>query len=1028
MPVDRGHFGRGQLSNLQHASGIGGLSGCLHTAFGEVVARQPDAPAIVGARQSLSFGRLNQLSDRLALNLIKAGVQPGDIVPVLLPRSLELAVAILGILKAGGAYAIAGPGWDTKRIQLSCEMVQARVAIGQSSVPVNVTIPLLPIDLSDETPGHGLPSEQSLTALTGQSPACVFFSSGTTGHAKGVLASHGAIARLFAPSSVLPFSSRSVIPISSNPSWDAFALEFWAPLLLGGTGIMIEQAFLAPDVMRHCVALHGANCAWLTSSLFNLVMDEDPDALNDLDFVVTGGERVSLRHVAAFCRRFPSKQLINGYGPVENTVFTTAHPVRWEDIEAGDIPIGRPVPQTEVLIMDGSRECAVGEIGEICTSGAGLALTYLGRSDKADAGFGILDQKAGPSKRVYRTRDIGFRDPDGVIHYIGRMDRQVKLRGMRIDTAALEQDIELADPSVGRCRIVAVRNESGEVTELVAFHVPPEPVEPIDIENLRQRLKGDVCPTMLIPLSEFPYTENGKLNETALLERLHRPVKDLRDVAMDRRASAEFERVIAGMLDDLLGSDPDTLHNNLFARGGSSLDAARLSARLSRAFGFQVSLSDVLSHPSPIDLAQHLRSYSVENVLGMRNGASNKHNALSAIQTGFLVRQLLDPSDTSSNCPLLWHLPMRLSPEMLTYAIKRVAHDQPALSANFELGSLPTMTCREVRSTNFHRISGVADALDARKQVEEFLFRPLEPLAGNLWNVAYADVPGENTAFLGIAVHHIVFDGSSEIILAKALSTALSAGSADQPHINPPRKPPGWKAVPLHAAAQDVEQSLKLAAVPPLDWGPVSLGSRTPWLDPFELPPEITCRIAAIAEGIGVPQIAVLLGAWGSALLDTTNQPIATVGVPVNLRQPETAGELVHCQLGMAAVPLRQCSRPSITERIWEASEAFRAALVHLDLLWVPPAFWSAAYSGRHFPYQTILTLHDAVSRDLSINGQTARFIRSPPRGAVSDLTLDIWRDTSGAWTGHTAFDPQLVDRSIAKAIVTRFIDVLGRV
>ncbi|MGW4176392.1 AMP-binding protein [Streptomyces rubiginosohelvolus] len=346
--------------------------------------------------------------------------------------------------------------------------------------------------------------------VSSDAPACVFFTSGTTGRPKGVLSPHRATARLVRPDTFARFGPATVIPLAAALPWDAFSLELWAALLSGGTSLVVDEPYLSGQALREAVAVHGADTVWLTSSLLNMVVDEDPDAFLGLAQVITGGERLSVPHVRAFVRRHPGIALINGYGPVESTVFATTHRITEADCDLpGGIPVGRPVPGTRIHVID----------GEICVAGDGLALRYLGEPELTEAKFPLV-RVDGEDVRVYRTGDLGRLDENGVLHYGGRADRQVKVRGHRVEPAEVERRIQDLLPAVRDCRVVAHRNAAGNTEGLVAFCVPERPGDPLSgaAATLAAELVAYQRPDAVLAVAGFPLTAQGKLDERALLD------------------------------------------------------------------------------------------------------------------------------------------------------------------------------------------------------------------------------------------------------------------------------------------------------------------------------------------------------------------------------------------------------------------------------------------------------------------------------------------------------------------------------
>ncbi|MFE3662109.1 AMP-binding protein [Streptomyces sp. NPDC059164] len=505
----------------------------LHGAVARWAARTPAATAVVHGAHRLSYAELDRAAGERAASLARRGVVAGDLVPVLLPRGAELIVSVLAVLKLGAAYALLDPAWPDGRIREVTDRLGARLIVtadpecARSGLPVwspagaaaeaPATVPVPAGHAASCHPSAAVAGEVSLHPpgpaggeVSSDAPACVFFTSGTTGRPKGVLSPHRATARLVRPDTFARFGPDTVIPLAAALPWDAFSLELWAALLSGGTSLVVDEPYLSGQALREVVAVHGADTVWLTSSLLNMVVDEDPDAFLGLAQVITGGERLSVPHVRAFVRRHPGIALINGYGPVESTVFATTHRITEADCDLpGGIPVGRPVPGTRIHVID----------GEICVAGDGLALRYLGEPELTEAKFPRV-RVDGEDVRVYRTGDLGRLDENGVLHYRGRADRQVKVRGHRVEPAEVERRIQELLPAVRDCRVVAHRNAAGNTEGLVAFCVPERPGDPLSgaAATLAAELVAYQRPDAVLAVAGFPLTAQGKLDERALLD------------------------------------------------------------------------------------------------------------------------------------------------------------------------------------------------------------------------------------------------------------------------------------------------------------------------------------------------------------------------------------------------------------------------------------------------------------------------------------------------------------------------------
>jgi non-ribosomal peptide synthetase component F len=294
------------LSSHLPASGI-------HEVMADIARLRPTAVALVQGDRSRTYQGLDAAASAWAARLGKAGVTKGSLVPILMPRGIELVTSILAVLKLGAAYALCDPTWPDQRLEEVVGQLGAHVLVtDRDGVGRTGLAAWLPPE-GERRP----PDDFRAVTVAGTDPACVFFTSGTTGRPKGVLSPHRATTRLFHPEGFLPFGPDTVMPLAAALPWDAFSLELWAALLNGGTSVIVDELYLSAQSLRDGIARCGVQTVWLTSSLFNMIVDEDLEAFDGLRTVITGGERLSASHVRTFLREHPGIRLVNGYGPVD---------------------------------------------------------------------------------------------------------------------------------------------------------------------------------------------------------------------------------------------------------------------------------------------------------------------------------------------------------------------------------------------------------------------------------------------------------------------------------------------------------------------------------------------------------------------------------------------------------------------------------------------------------------------------------------------------------------------------------------
>jgi amino acid adenylation domain-containing protein len=497
----------------------------IHRAVARHAVQRPDAVAIIAAGQNTSYAALNAAADGYAAELTGLGVRAGSVVPLLLPRSAQLIALQLAVLKCGAAYAGVDLRWPAERIAAILELLAPPLVVVSSrdahlaGTVGTYTPPREGLAEAAARVGVGFHPHSTDAA----DPATVFFTSGTTGRPKVVVSPHQAITRLFQPGGLAGFGPMHATPQAAPVPWDMYAFEVWGQLVSGGTTVLVGDDHLMPRTLRELVTASGVDTLWLTSSLFNLFVDEDIDCFTGLGQVLTGGEKLSSAHVRAFLARHPGIQLHNGYGPAESAMLTTTRLLRPADCDLPiGVPVGTAVAGTTVLVLDAAgRLCPPGEPGEICIAGQGLACGYYADPELTAAKFPTVRVDGRPM-RIYRTGDIGVADETGVLHFHGRADRQVKISGHRVELDEIEAAARRL-AGVRDCVTVPVLASAGEVIRIALFYVADTdlPAAGGDLLNVRSQLLRKL-PRYLVPdivqhSDRFPVTANGKVDARALL-------------------------------------------------------------------------------------------------------------------------------------------------------------------------------------------------------------------------------------------------------------------------------------------------------------------------------------------------------------------------------------------------------------------------------------------------------------------------------------------------------------------------------
>ncbi|HEX7301937.1 amino acid adenylation domain-containing protein, partial [Lentzea sp.] len=545
------------------------------TLPGLIAAGKPDAVALVDDHEAVTYAELQARSNRLARRLAAQGAEAGDTVAVCLPRGAGLAVAILAVLKAGAAYVLLDPDHPADR----------RQALLDQAGPVFV--------LEDVHGGH-YPADDFTREVSPDSPACVMFTSGSTGRPKGVVVSHRALVTTLTGQDFVPFAADAVWLQCSPVSWDAFALELFGPLLSGATCVLQPGQTPDPAQITRLVAKHGVTTLHVSASLLNFLVDETPEVFDGVREVMTGGEPASIPHLRALLGRYPGLRVVNGYSPLENTIFTLCHTVEPRDLDRVSVPVGRPVAGKQVFVLDRwLRPVPPGTPGELYMAGDGLAHGYLGQTPVTAQRF-VANPYGVAGGRMYRTGDLVRQDREGVVHFLGRADDQVKIRGFRVEPGEVRA-VLARHPGVRQVEVV-VREDSPGDKRLVAYVVGAAG----GLREFAARSLPDyLVPAAVVALESVPRTPNGKLDRAAL------PVPEARRGEV-RKPQTPHEELLCGLFAELLDVPEVSIDDDFFALGGHSILVMRLVSRVRSVFGAELGMRTVFENPTVAGLAAHL--------------------------------------------------------------------------------------------------------------------------------------------------------------------------------------------------------------------------------------------------------------------------------------------------------------------------------------------------------------------------------------------------------------------------------------
>ena len=579
----------------------------VHALFEEVVARNPASVALLFANLELTYGELNERANRVAYRLGRLGARPGTLVGLCVERSPEMVVGLLGILKAGAAYVPLDPDYPDERIDLMLRDTAARVILTHGPTSGRLAPYVGQCEII------GLESDPSLVAggdvanpesrATAADPAYVVYTSGSTGVPKGVMVGHQAVVRLVRNTNYCDFGSDQVFLQLAPLSFDASTFEIWGPLLNGARLAIMPPHTPALDELGEAIRRHGVTTLFLTTALFNLMVDHRIADLKPLRQLLNGGEAASPLHFQKAINELPDGAVVHVYGPTESTTYAMYHRLAKDYLIEACVPIGRPISNTTVYVLDEQlRPVPMGETGEICIGGDGLAHGYLNSPELTRQKFVPNPFGDEPGSRLYRTGDLARHCSDGAVEFLGRLDSQVKILGHRIEPGEVEAALR-RHPGLSQAVVVAGTSPRGD-KRLLAYFIGKGSKSPVASElkdYLAERLPHFMIPSSFIELDRFPLSLNGKVERSALPT----PEQQEQEQRPSTSSGTDLEREISAIWQEVLcrAVSPD---DNFFDLGGDSLQLIEAHSELQKRLGRAVSIMDLFEYTTIRALAAHL--------------------------------------------------------------------------------------------------------------------------------------------------------------------------------------------------------------------------------------------------------------------------------------------------------------------------------------------------------------------------------------------------------------------------------------
>ncbi|WP_418027853.1 non-ribosomal peptide synthase/polyketide synthase [Paenibacillus sp. JJ1722] len=737
----------------------------IQKLFEEQAERTPDHVAVTLDHQSLTYRELNEKANRLAHTLQTAGVKADEPVGILTERSLDMIIGTLAILKVGGAYVPIDPQYPEDRIRYMLEDSGAKLLLTQQDLLDRCYFDGQIVNLNDDTSYSSDASNLGIDGA-GEHAAYVIYTSGSTGKPKGVVVEHQSVVRLVRNTDYVPFDESIRMLQTCAFVFDVSTFEIWGALLNGGQLVLVHKDDLLDAAkLKETIRDHRITMMWLTTPLFNQLSQQDSKLFGDVKYLLVGGDVLSAPHINRVLRDNPDMNIINGYGPTENTTFSTAYHIKEEQLDS--VPIGRPIRNSTAYVVDSAFNLQpIGAWGELVVGGDGVARGYLNRPELTAERF--LANPWVDGDRLYCTGDLVRWREDGTLEYAGRMDQQVKIRGYRIELG----EVESAMLKIGRIQEVSVlaHATSQNQHELVAYYVAEREVTGSELrKQLSEELPNYMVPSHFVQMEQMPLTPNGKIDRKALPA----PEQISRSTQEYRAPQTAEEQALAHVWEAVLGGGPVGLTDQFFDRGGDSIKAIQVSSRLLQA-GYKLDIKDLFKYPEVAELATHLRVSDTQ--LADQEEVSGAV-LLTPIQQWFVEQG--QPVPDHFNQAVMLHREQGFEEEPLRQALTQLVVHHDALRMVFrkaeqgweawnrraEEGALYDLEVADFKDVPIGPVLG--QVIEARASTIQSSIRldegPL--LKVGLFHCADGD-------HLLLAIHHMVVDGVSWRILLEDLSNA----------------------------------------------------------------------------------------------------------------------------------------------------------------------------------------------------------------------------------------------------------------
>jgi tyrocidine synthetase-3 len=746
----------------------------IYQLFRRQVRTHPHTVAVADPSVQVTFDCLDRHCAALSNELLRRGLEKEEAVAVLSRRSASVIAGLLAILKAGGAYLPLDTDYPLNRQLYMLRDSSARFLLSRGETGYE-GIEDIDFSWNGEPPAAEEPESEAGAGTL----AYIIYTSGSTGNPKGVMVEQRNVTRLVMNTNYVAFGPEHRILQTGALEFDASTFEIWGSLLNGQTLVLVHQDnILSPHLLKETIRRFAVTTMWMTAPLFNRMVQEDVEIFSGLRQFLVGGDALSPPHINKLRQAHPALAIINGYGPTENTTFSTTYTI--EDEFHHSIPIGTPIANSTAYILSPSLEPQPkGVRGELYVGGDGVARGYLNDPELTAQRF--VDSPF--EERLYKTGDMARFRCDGNIDFLGRIDFQVKIRGFRIELGEIEGRL-LAHHDIADTVVLALDQEGEK--QLCAYYVSGAELE---TGELRSHLSGYVpdymIPSYFMKLEHIPLTANGKVDRRAL------PAPELgaNQIAFEAPRGS-LEQRLAKIWAGVLGLEPGTVSRDadFFQLGGHSLKATVLMGRVHKLLQVKIPLVELFQHPTLRELAQLIASRAPSRFQPVPALEKQNYYPLSSAQKRLFVLQQMDPANTVYNIPQIVQLDRDLAIDTLRDCFRQLALRHESLRTAFiDVDGAPAQRILDGVEIPVHHLdltdAPERDAIQkAATWIREFI-QPFDLAKPPLARAAVISLPSAGRLLM-LDLHHIISDGTSMGVLMDDMAVLMNGGELPPLHLH----------------------------------------------------------------------------------------------------------------------------------------------------------------------------------------------------------------------------------------------------